>query len=44
MNKKDIASITSAYGQVPKAPYTKVQEDKNKKQAQPQPKQQPKKK
>lgn len=30
MNKKDIASIGDAYGKVPKAPYTKVQEDKEK--------------
>jgi len=30
MNKKDIASISSAYGKVPKAPYAKVQEDKEK--------------
>lgn len=30
MNKKDINSIGDAYGKVPKAPYTKVQEDKEK--------------
>lgn len=30
MNKKDISSIGDAYGKVPKAPYTKVQEDKEK--------------
>lgn len=28
MNKKDINSIGDAYSKVPKAPYTKVQEDK----------------
>lgn len=30
MNKKDITSIGDAYSKVPKAPYTKVQEDKEK--------------
>ena len=30
MNKKDITSIGDAYGKVPKAPYTKVQEHKEK--------------
>lgn len=30
MNKKDINSISAAYGKVPKAPYVKVQEDKEK--------------
>ncbi len=30
MNKKDINSIGDAYSKVPKAPYVKVQEDKEK--------------
>lgn len=29
MNKKDISSIGDAYGKVPKTPYTKVQEEKD---------------
>lgn len=46
MNKKDINSISDAYGKVPKASYVKVQEEKEKaaKQQPKQPEQPPKKK